>query len=310
MGLNTEFATDNVSAKFYRLLTLAIVLLGIVGIGSIGLNLITKYWQTKQLQQMQQASKLLAQGQYQSAIAAYDRLIETDTAQPQILWANRGYAYLGLNRYKSALESCSQATDLNPKAALAWNCQGEAQFNLGNSDAALNDLERASALKPKDAIFKLNQSQVLQDLGQHRQAIKVNQEAIALLESQSPADNILALAYKRQGQNWLELQENQEALTAFQKSLAERAEDLAAQQGKAVALYRLGNYERAIATLDKILSRKDLTSEQQATSWLYKGISLCQTPQASTAKKAFAKVLELTENPQSRKIAKAGCGIK
>lgn len=302
--------TDNVSAKFYRLLTLMIVLLGVMGIGSIGLNLATKYWQTKQLGQMQQARDLVAQGKYQSAIAAYDRLLETDIAQPQILWTNRGYAYLGLKQSQPALKSCLQATEIDPKAALAWNCQGEAQFYLGNNETALTAFERAIAINPQNEIFKLNQSQILQDLGKHSQAIKVNQEAIALLESQSPADDILALAYKRQGQSWLELEKNKEALAAFKKSLTYQPEDLAVQQGKAVTLYRLGKYSQAISTSNKILERQDLTTEQQAISWLYKGISLCQTSQASAADRAFARVLKLSQDPLSRKIAKAGCGIR
>ena len=60
-----------------------------------------------------------------------------------------------------------------------------------------------------------------------------------------------------------------------------------------------------------ILQRNDLTQEQQAISWLYKGISLCgvanMLPKAS---QAFEQVVKLTTNPQALAIAKAGCGIR
>lgn len=117
------------------------------------------------------------------------------------------------------------------------------------------------------------------------------------------------MAFKRQGQSWLELAKNKEALTAFNNSLAYQPEDIAAQQGKAISLYRLGNYERAIKIIEQILDSPELTSEQQAINWLYKGVSLCQTSQSSVATKAFAKVIKLSKNPPDRKIAKAGCGI-
>ncbi|MEL6930090.1 MAG: tetratricopeptide repeat protein, partial [Cyanobacteria bacterium J06600_6] len=252
---------------------MSLFLLGIVGIGSIGLNLISRYWQTQQLKQVKQAREQLEQGQYISAIATYDKILKTDFAQPEILWANRGYAYLGLGQYQSALQSCSKATDIEPEVALAWNCQGEAQFHLGHQNAAFKAFQMAIATEPNNATFKLNQSQILQEQGQHDQALKLNQKAISLLESQqSNSESILALAFKRQGQSWLELDNNNQALTAFNQSLVNDPEDLFAQQGKAIALYRLGKYSQAIKTINQILLRQDLTPEQEATSWLYKAI--------------------------------------
>ena len=299
------------SAKFYRTSVFVLLFLGVVGISSIGINLISRYGRTQQTKQLQQASEQLAQGQYVSAIAIYDELLETDFSQPEILWSNRGYAYLGSQQYQAALASCQQAITLDAKLALAWNCQGEAQFYLGNNSAAQTAFQRAIAIEPKNTTYQLNQSQVLQNLGQHRQALELNQKAIATLESQqSPPTQTLALAFKRQGQSWLEIGKNKEALSAFKTSLEHQPEDLATQLGKAISLYRLGKYELAIKTLDKILSRQDLTPQQQATGWLYQGISLCQTPKSSAADRAFDRVIKLSQNPEHQKIARAGCGIK
>ena len=300
------------SAKIYRLLTILIILLGALGIGGIGLSLITRHLQTQQTQQIQQANDLLAQKKYDSALAAYDRLLETQKLQPYRLWTNRGYALLGLKQYKEALESCTTAASFQPKADLAWNCRGEALYYLERQDDALTAFKRAIALNPRNPTFQLNQARVLTDLSQHDKAIEVLSKAISQLESESQTPqnkNNLAIALNDLGQSLLVQQKNKRALTAFERSLTYRPDFFDPQQGKGVALYRLGRYQQALEIFNQILQQPGLTPEQQAINWLYKGISLCQTPQATAATEAFAKVLQLTDNPQLNKIAQAGCGI-
>lgn len=300
------------NAKTYRLLTILIILLGAIGIGAIGLSLIAKYLQTQQIQQIQQANNLLAQKKYDSAVAAYDRLLETQNIQVDRLWTNRGYALLGLKQYEKALKSCTTATSLQPKADLAWNCRGEALYNLDRQDGALTAFKQAIALNANNLTFQLNQGRVLTDLSQHEKAIEVLSKAISQLESQSksPQSEELALAFNDLGQSLLVQQQNKRALAAFERALTYRPEFFAAQQGLAISLYRLGRYQQAIEIFNKILQQPELTQEQQAINWLYKGISLCQTPQATAATEAFAKVLQLTDNTQLNKIAQTGCGIR
>jgi tetratricopeptide (TPR) repeat protein len=279
----------------------------------LGLNLVVKCLQTQQIQQTQYANSLLLQKKYTLAINAYDQLLKKNAVQPYILLANRGTALLGLRQYQSALQSCSQATALQPKADLAWNCRGEALYYLGKYDEAFAALKQAIALNPHNATFWLNQNQVLFDLAQHDQAIAASKSAVALLQSQPPTpnkNNYLAITLRRQGQSFLELKQNQRALTAFDQSLTYQANHLATLQGRGVALYRLGHYSEAIQTFEQILRRDNLTPQQQAINWLYQGISFCETPQASAATAAFNQVLQLTKNIELRKIAQAGCGIR
>jgi tetratricopeptide (TPR) repeat protein len=184
----------NVNVKLPRSLAIIIFLLGIGGTIALGLTLVVKYFQVQQIQQTQQANNLLVQKKYTLAIAAYDRLLANNTAQPHILWTNRGTALLGLHQYPEALRSCSQATELKPKADLAWNCRGEALYHLGQYDGAFAAWEQAIALNPQNATFWLNQNQVLLDLAQHEQAITASQEAIALLQSPEPTRTELVKA--------------------------------------------------------------------------------------------------------------------
>lgn len=313
LDLAIKLIIDDVDAKFSRLLTIVFVLLGIMGLGIIGLNLITKYWQTQQISQLQKANQLLKQKKYTSAITAYDQLLQSDFAQPDILWSNRGTALLRLERYQEALESCEQATSINRQADLGWNCRGEALYYLDQRDSALVAFQKAIAINSQTATFWLNQNKVLLDLDQHQQAIFASEQGISLLQSQSPTlseKGYLAIAFKRQGKSWLKLQQNQRALTAFNQSLTYQPQSLSAQQGKGIALYRLGFYSKAIATFNQVLQRHDLTDHQEALNWLYKALSLCETTQAEAATQAFAQVLKRTDNSQLQEIAQAGCGIR
>lgn len=301
-------------SNFSRLFKIIIFLLFIGGITGLGLDLRTKYVKMQEIQKIQQAKDLLEQKKYTAAIAAYDRLLQTETAQPELLWINRGYAWSGAKQYNEMLQSCAKASLINPQAPLAWNCLGEARYYLGQPDAALEAWSKAIAVDPQDATFWLNQGRVLADLQQYEQAIAASQQAIKLLSKSKPKNDSerreLAIAHNQQGQSWLETQQNQQALSAFKRSLEYLPNYLPAQQGKGIALYRSGQYIQAATTFATVLQRDDLTPEQSAINWLYRGISLCETPQIASAPQAFKQVLKLTKNSQARAIAKAGCGIR
>ncbi|MEO1669924.1 MAG: tetratricopeptide repeat protein [Cyanobacteria bacterium J06631_2] len=288
-------------------------LLSLLGLGSIGFNLVNRHRQIQQIEQTQTANDLLTQKKYALAVAAYEELLQTSTAQLHRLWTNRGYALLGLGNYREALNSCSQATSLNPKADLAWNCRGEALYYLGEQKQALTAFKKAIAIQPKNEIYWVNYSNILANLSNHEAAVAASKKAIALLQSQpqtAKTSSNLAHLLGQQGHNFLELKQNKQALTAFTQSLSYQSNYLVAQQGQGIALYRLGRYRQAVKLFDRLLRREDLTTEQQAIGLLYKGISLCETPQAAAAKEAFEQVLQLTADPQSQKIAKSGCGIR
>ncbi|MEM6612696.1 MAG: tetratricopeptide repeat protein [Cyanobacteria bacterium P01_C01_bin.72] len=288
-------------------------LLGLMGLGSIGFNLVNRHRQIQQIQRTQTANDLLKQKKYALAVAAYDELLQTSTAQLHRLWTNRGYALLELDHHQEALNSCSQATSLNPQADLAWNCRGEALYYLGQQQQALTVLEKAIAIQPENEIYWFNYSNILANLSDHEAAVAASEKAISLLQSQPQTDTTksnLAHLLGQQGHILLELEQNKQALTAFEQSLDYQPDSLTAQQGKGIALYRLGRYAQAIKLFTRILRREDLTTAQRAISLLYQGISLCETPQAAAATKAFEQVLQLTADPQLQKIAASGCGIR
>ena len=288
-----------------------ILLLLLVGGGTkLGLSLTDKY---ERVRQIRQAERLHEGGQYSAAIAAYDRLLATDLDRPHLLWIARGAAWSGLKDYRQMLQSCSKATSLEPQADLAWNCRGEALYHLKQYEAAEKAFQKAIALNPQSSVLWLNQSQVLSALQKQKEALAANDKAIALLTKFSPKSpserRNLAIAFERQGQSLLRSQQDSAALSAFEQSLKHSRNYFPAQQGKAIALYRLGEYETAIEILEQIL-QQDITPEQKAVNWLYLGINLCQIQSNAAAKEAFQQVLQLSSDSEAKAIAEAGCGIQ
>ena len=291
-------------------------MLGLIG-GTAGLSftLVRNHLETQEQQKVEQAQNLLDQKKYTEAIAIYDQLLESKPNQAQLLWINRGFAWLGLGKYDEMLQSCSNATAIKPQSALAWNCRGEALHNIGRPKAALESFNRAITSNPPpriSGIIRLNKSRVLADLERYPQAVTASEQGIKLLSKLNQKDvaDDLGIAFSQQGQSLLKLKQNKRALFAFNQSLKFMPDDLSAQQGRGIALYRLGFYDRAANIFTKVLQRDDLTQEQQAINWLYQGISLCQTSKVDAASQAFEQVLKLTKDPQAKAIANAGCGIR
>ena len=310
-NLSLKQISKDVKSNFSKLAKIVIFLLFIAGGTSLGFYFAARY---TQIQQIQQANQLLEREDYDAAISAYDKLLQTDIDRPHLLWINRGVAWGGLNNYQEMWQSCSTATLIRPQAALAWNCRGEALYHLQQYDAASTAFKQAIALAPQKAVFWLNQSKVLDRLQQPESAIAANDRAIELLselKSKSSSERRdLAIALARRGQTLLQNKQDRAALTAFEESLKYSSNYLSALQGKGIALYRLGQYEAAGAVFETILQRDDLTREQMAIDWLYLGVSLCKTQKDTAALKAFQRVLEVTTNPKAKAIAQAGCGIR
>lgn len=300
-----------------QLFKVTVVSLFVGGIAGLGVDLREKYSQWQQIQKVQQAYDLLAQKKYAAAIQAYDRLLEDNSEEAHLLWINRGYAWLGLNQYDQMLQSCQTASVIEPQAALSWNCRGEALYRLGQNQQALQAFNQAIAIDPDNPTVWLNQSTVLSELEQYKKAIAASKQGSELLlNNKSPDSSIksqLAIAFNQQGQSWLKLKRNQQALNAFRQALEYSSDYLPALQGSGIALYELGRYQNATSIFSQIVQQeqfKQLTDEQQAINWLYQGISLCETEQVNSASQAFEQVLQLSKNPQYRQLAQAGCGIR
>ncbi|GAB5364936.1 hypothetical protein AAMO2058_001012900, partial [Amorphochlora amoebiformis] len=99
-----------------------------------------------------------ANGNYEEAVACYSRCIELDS-ENHLGYANRGMAYLKLNRYREAELDCSKALEKNPKFLKALHRRTIARKNQGKIAAALRDADQMAKLAPTNgsAILLLRQ---------------------------------------------------------------------------------------------------------------------------------------------------------
>ncbi|KAJ7272532.1 hypothetical protein B0H12DRAFT_583920 [Mycena haematopus] len=86
------------------------------------------------------------------AVDLYSKAIEMNPAEPSYL-TNRAAAYMGIKRFRSALDDCQQAATLqaaapSPKTLLRL---ARCQFALGSTTPALSTLRAVIALEPKNA---------------------------------------------------------------------------------------------------------------------------------------------------------------
>ncbi len=281
----------------------------------IGFNtkLIVEYFQVRQLHQ---ANQLWQQQKYQQALTVYNSLLQKHYSNRDRLWLNRGYVLGGLKQYAAMLKSCTAATLIQPQSALAWNCQGEANYHLQKYQLATNNFDRAIAINSQEPIFWLNKSAVLFKLQQYPAAYAANVRAIKLIEQHQPNGNDkthnfhLAIAYKQQGEILLEQQQYNRALTALEKYLEYDFDNINVQQAKGIALYEIGAYPEAEKVFEDILQHDNLSKSQQATVRLHQGINFCYAQKSRAATQAFSQVLQLTNDPRLKAIAKTGCGIQ
>jgi tetratricopeptide (TPR) repeat protein len=118
-------------------------------------------------------------GQFQEAIAIYDRVIALKPNHAQA-HNNRGAALGQLGRYAEALASCDHAIVINPAYAQAHDNRANAIRLLGYYDEALASCDRAIAIKPDYAEAYDNRGIAFYQLGRREEALADFDRAIAL----------------------------------------------------------------------------------------------------------------------------------
>ncbi|MGP1385838.1 MAG: tetratricopeptide repeat protein [Thainema sp.] len=103
-------------------------------------------------------------GEYDTAIAAYDQVIQIDRSCADA-WFHRGSAQLyGLRQAYAAIASYNQVLSIDPSYDLLWYNRGNALAELGFYHAALTNYDRALALTPDNAVIQQARMQIISQL--------------------------------------------------------------------------------------------------------------------------------------------------
>lgn len=201
---------------------------------------------------------LSANGSYEEAIAAYDKVLEIDPDDYTAL-INKGHAleYLALDSYNRALEITSEILEENPDDALAWQGKG----------AALSGLNRQG-----------------EDDEAYAKAIEVLNKTL----EKDPSDGE---AWFLKGENYANMHDAEAALIAYDQVIeldyTPRIED--AWLMKAILLAVLQRYDEALQASEMAIE----LNPNSASAWLNKGYVLDEMGRQAEADEAFARAGEL-----------------
>jgi serine/threonine protein kinase/Tfp pilus assembly protein PilF len=151
------------------------------------------------LAQIQEANTFRTDGNYQSALQAYDAAIAQDDTMPEAQWG-RCYTLNKLGRFQDAVPACEAAIALQPEYADALWSKGYALEQQNQPEQALKLYDQAIALDSTHAEAWNNRGTALFQLGQIGAAYEAFDRAVQLQPDFSEAWSNRAAALWEQRQ--------------------------------------------------------------------------------------------------------------
>jgi tetratricopeptide (TPR) repeat protein len=109
-------------------------------------------------------------GEYQDALAYYDRALAMDPSNVNIT-SNKGGALGNLGRYEEAIGYIDRALAMDPSNVNTINNKGAALFYLGREEEAIVNFDRVLAMDPSNVDALTNKGTTLAGLGRYEEAI-------------------------------------------------------------------------------------------------------------------------------------------
>ena len=160
---------------------------------------------------IQQGHALGDLGQYETALAFFDRAIEIDPDHSEA-WLGRSNALTALSRYDDAILSYRKMTQLDPHNFQVWNNFGYVWHQIRNYEQAIAHYDQALFHSPSCAPASNNRGFALFHLGLYETAIAAYDYAIALNPNYSAAFHNRGNALRAMGRY-------REALLDFDRAL-------------------------------------------------------------------------------------------
>lgn len=102
----------------------------------------------------QQGNTAFQAKQFEEAVAAFSKAIETAPAPNHVLYSNRSAAYVSMGKFLEGLQDAEECVKINPTWAKGFNRVGAAQLGLGDYESASKAYEKAMELDPANAMAK------------------------------------------------------------------------------------------------------------------------------------------------------------
>lgn len=150
----------------------------------------------------EEAGQANADGDYDTAINLYTKIIEEGDVAPHNLAAtyyNRGNAYREMENYDKAIEDFTSAISLNPNYTKAYSNRGAVYTALERYPEALEDFTKVLDLSPGNALHHFNRGLVYHKMGRLDEALKDFDEAVKLNDKFSSSYYARSFVHEEKG---------------------------------------------------------------------------------------------------------------
>jgi tetratricopeptide (TPR) repeat protein len=208
-------------------------------------------------QWLEDCQQWVNEGQYGLALATCDRAIGHSPRSPEA-WLSRGRLLMALGRYPEAIAALSYVLEQVPQSSQVLTDRCSAYARNGDIFNALRDCDRALALD--------------QDWG----------------------DRSPALAYQHRGLIYLQAEDYEPALAAFDQILQQNPNHSLALTYRCRVELALGQTDTALATCDRAIAADQSWGDASpALAWYHRGLALTQQTQLTAALTAYDQALAL-----------------
>lgn len=261
-----------------------------IALGALGIGAVVALPYGRAILDYNAANRKLRAGDYEAAIAAYDRVLEvfSDSAPA---WQLRGYAASQLRRFQDQYDSCNRALEVDPAFIEALNCRGLASNNLGDYDAAIDDFEQVVKLQP-------DFYQAWNNLGEALLKLERPEAALAAFDKAILYKKDYLFAWNNRGNALRELGRFAEAEVAYEAAIGIDPGYPYAWNGRGVARRKLGRYS---AALEDFITASELAAGTFYEAWYNRGTVLVQVepPRPQEAIEAFDQAIEIKPDYQA-----------
>jgi len=177
-------------------------------------------------------------------------------------FANRGYAYINLQKYNLALDDCNQAINLDPQLAQGYGNLGLVYVNTEDYSKAISSLSRAIELDDSDVLYYANRALSYLQIGAYSQAISDYSEAIQRDPMNIPLRLNRAYVY-------FYLDQLDKALDEYNQILKIDSNNVEVYIFRGELHHRLKNFQEAIFGYTKAIEK----NPKVARGYQYRGLS-------------------------------------
>lgn len=282
--------------KVWRFGKAFILVASLIGVSTVGVNWVTTHQFGARLARsffeqegpgddinalLNQGFELYQQGQYDSALALYDKAISLDADHP-IAWMNRGDTLDELGRYSEALAAYNRSIELDPQNATVWSNRGFVLYQQGHHQEALISYTGALDIDPDHTIAWLNRGVALHHLERYDDALAAYSKA-AEIEPQN------TLIWLNRGNTLDALSQYEAALAAYDQAVELDPENATAWINRGFTLYQVGQYQDALISYNQAVA----LVPNSAIVWANRGVVLDKLGRLQEARNSYETAIAI-----------------